>query len=227
MDENKDAVLDTDEIKEETIKTAKEVKETIKNVDFKNDAKATKGFITEMIKEPLERLKVIASGNDNKDFKFAIILVVIWVLCVGITNLSSYSTLSSFFSYGLSRHILSVIKAMAAPIVGLVAMSLVVFYVKKEEKKSFITILTALTAAKIPTIFARVLMLLTLISSKISSPLSYVSSFCSVMSTVFTFFALKELCGEEDNSKFFKKFIIIEAIYIAVAFAISYLEIYI
>lgn len=227
MDENKDTGVGTEEIKEETIKTAKEVKETIKNVDLKNDAKATKGFVVEMIKEPLERLKVIAKGNDNKDFKFAIILAIVWIVAVGILNLAAYSSIDSFFAYSFTKHLLALLKAMLAPVVGLIVMSLIVFYVKKNNKKSFITILTALTAAKIPTIFARVLMLLTIISSSISKPLSSVSGFCSVMSTVFTFFALKELCEEDENSKFFKKFVIIEAIYYVASFIISYLEIYI
>ena len=46
--ENKESAVNKEEIKEETVKTAKEVKETIKNVDIKKDANATTGFITEM-----------------------------------------------------------------------------------------------------------------------------------------------------------------------------------
>ena len=64
--ENKESAVNKEEIKEETVKTAKEVKETIKNVDIKKDAKATTGFITEMIKNPLGRLKEIANDKENK-----------------------------------------------------------------------------------------------------------------------------------------------------------------
>lgn len=247
--ENKDAVVDeevkqeetkTEEVKEEskkdemkeelkneTVKTAKEVKETIKNVDIKKDAKATTGFITEMVKEPLSRLKEIAEDKEHKDFKFAILLVAVWMIIAGVVSLTGYYSFDSFFKYNFGDHILSLIKTIIAPLLGLVVMSAIVFVMNKNNKKSFITVFTALTAAKIPTIVARVLYLLTLISSSITKILSPISSFAYVISTVFTFFAIKSLFGEEDNGKFLKKFVIVEAIFYVAYLLISYLQIYI
>ncbi len=225
--ENKETAVNKEEIKEETVKTAKEVKETIKNVDIKKDAKATTGFITEMIKNPLTRLKEIANDKDNKDFKYAVVLAVVWLIVNAILDLSSYSSLDSFFAYRFTNHFLSLIKTMIGPIVGIIVMAIIVFAMNKKNKKSFMTILTSITAAQIPVIVADILGLLLLISMSISKLLTPFSMFCTVISTVFTYFAIKALFGEEDNTKFLKTFIIIQAIYYVAYLIISYLEIYI
>ena len=225
--ENKETAVNKEEIKEETVKTAKEVKETIKNVDIKKDAKATTGFITEMIKNPLTRLKEIANDKDNKDFKYAVVLAVVWLIVNAILDLSSYSSLDSFFAYRFTNHFLSLIKTMIGPIVGIIVMAIKVFAMNKKNKKSFMTILTSITAAQIPVIVADILGLLLLISMSISKLLTPFSMFCTVISTVFTYFAIKALFGEEDNTKFLKTFIIIQAIYYVAYLIISYLEIYI
>lgn len=216
-----------EEIKNETVKTAKEVKETIKNVDIKKDAKATTGFITEMVKKPLSRLKEIAEDKEHKDFKFAILLVIVWMIVAGIVSLTGYYSFESFFKYNVGEHILALLKVIIAPLLGLVIMSAIIFVMNKNNKKSFVTVFTALTAAKIPTICARVLYLLTLIGSGITKILSPISSFAYVISTIFTFFAIKSLFCEEDNSKFLKTFIIVEAIYYVAYFLLSYLQLYI
>ena len=225
--ENKESAVNKEEIKEETVKTAKEVKETIKNVDIKKDAKATTGFITEMIKNPLGRLKEIANDKENKDFKYAVVLAVIWMIVLAILHLSSYSSIDSFFAYSFTKHFLGLLKTIIAPIVGIIVMSIIVFAINKNNKKSFMTILTSITAGQIPVIVADILGLLRLISLSISKLLSPFSMFCSAISIVFTFFAIKALIGEEDNSKFLKTFVIIQAIYYVAYLIISYLEIYI
>lgn len=216
-----------DEIKNETVKTAKEVKETIKNVDIKKDAKATTGFVKEMVKNPLLRLKEIAEDKEHKDFKFAILLAIVWMIVAGIVSLTGYYSFEAFFKYNMGEHILDLLKRIIAPLLGLGVMSAIVFFLNKKNKKSFITVFTTLTAAQIPTIVARVLYILTLISSSISKVLSPIYSFAYVISTVFSFFAIKALFGEEDNTKFLKTFIIVEAIFYVVSFLISYLQIYI
>ena len=180
-----------------------------------------------MVKNPFLRLKEIAEDKEHKDFKFAILLVIVWMIVAGVASITGYYSFESFFKYNFGEHILALIKSLIAPLLGLIVLSAIVFVMNKNNKKTFITVFTALTAAKVPTIVARVLYLLTLISSSITKILSPISSFAYVISTVFTFFAIRSLFGEEDNSKFLKSFIIIEAIYYAAYFLISYLQIYI
>ena len=55
MEENNK--INTEDLKKETKETVNKVKETIKNVDFKEDTKATKGFLKEMFSNPFEEIK--------------------------------------------------------------------------------------------------------------------------------------------------------------------------
>ena len=52
--------IDTENLKNETAETAKKVKESMKGTNIKDETLATKGFIAEMIKNPLEKLKQVA-----------------------------------------------------------------------------------------------------------------------------------------------------------------------
>ena len=215
--------LNTEELKKETVETVNQVKETIKNVDIKNDAKEATGFVTSMFKDPFGTIKTIVDDSNNKHFKTAIIFVAIWTIVVFIKALSL-----KFWSFdALFRNMLSLIKTIIAPALGIVVLSGIIYFMNKENKKSLVTIITAVTTAKIPVIVASVVSLLTMFSAsayKITTPFA---SLCSVVSVILTYFTAKNIFKEEQNSKFFKKFVAIEAIYYVAYILISFLEIYI
>lgn len=222
--ENKQEIsVSTEELKNETVDTVKQVKETIKNVNVKEEAKATKGFVTEMLKNPLDKIKEIANDYTNKYFKTAIVLVIIWAVAALLGAISfKYFTWSYF-----GKTLLSYVKTILAPVLGVVVMSLIIFVMNKKSKKSLITVLTTITAVKLPVIVARVISLLTIISNNASVITSRISSLCSVISTVFLYFAIRDLYAEEDEKVTLKNFVIIEAIYLVASLVISYLGIYI
>lgn len=213
----------TDELKNETVDAVKQVKENMKNVDVKEEAKAAKGFIMEMIKNPIEKIKEIANDGSNKYFKTAIILVIVWMVAALLGTISfKYFRWSSFGST-----LLSYIKTILAPLISVIAMAVVIFVMNQKSKKSLITVLTTVVTAKLPVIIARVISLLTLISSNISTITSKITSLATVISTVFIYFAIKDLFDSEDEKAGFNKFVIVETVYIVVAFVIYYLGIYI
>ena len=51
--------VNTEELKSEASTTVNQVKDTIKNVDIKKDSIETKGFIAELFKDPLGKIKEI------------------------------------------------------------------------------------------------------------------------------------------------------------------------
>lgn len=222
-EENKETSVNKEEIKKETTDTVNQVKETIKNVDIKNDTKEATGFVASMFKDPFATVKEMANDNKNKHFKTAIIFIIVWTAVIFIKSLSlKYWSFNAIF-----KNILDLIKVIIAPTLGIVVMSCIIYLMNKENKKSLITIITMVTSAKIPVIIASVISLLTIFSSsayKITSP---ISSFASVISVILTYFTAKSIIGEEQNSKFFKKFVIIEAMYYIAYLVISFLEIYI
>lgn len=215
--------VNTEDLKNQTADTVKQVKETMKNVNVKEEAKATKGFIIEMVKDPLEKIKEIANDSSNKHFKTAIILVIVWAVAALLGTISF-----RYFTWRLfGSTLLSYVKTILAPVLIVAVMSTVIFLMNKKSKKSLITVLTTVTAIKLPVVAARVISLLTIISSSASTITSRITSLCSIISTVFLYFAIRDLYGEEDEKTAFKNFVIIEAIYIVVSFVISYLGIYI
>ena len=68
--------IDTDNLKNETVETAKKVKESVKSTKIKEETKATKGLIKEMFKNPLEKIKEVADNNSGKYFKTALFLII-------------------------------------------------------------------------------------------------------------------------------------------------------
>lgn len=219
-EENK---VNTEEIKKETVETAKKVKDSIKNVDIKKDAKEATGFVSAMFKDPFAKIKEIVEDKENKNLKIAIIFIIIWTLAVFIKALAAkYWSFSAVF-----RNVLSLVKTIIAPVLGILVLSAIVYFMNKNEKKSLANIITSITIAKIPTILASVISLLTIFSIsayKITSP---ISSLCSVVTTILTYFTIKAIMKEEQNSKFLKTFVVIEAIYYVAYLIISFLEIYI
>lgn len=226
MEENKNEMnVNTEEIKKETVDTVNQVKETIKNVDIKNDAKEATGFASAIFKDPFGTMKQIVNDDSNKHFKTAIIFMIIWIIAIFISSL--FGTTLYKFSFNLAfKQILSIIKAVVAPLLGVIVLSAIIYLMNKENKKSMITNITAVVTAKVPVIIASIVSLLTIISTQVGQITRPFSSLCSVISIVLTYFAAKSICGEED-SKFFKKFVLIEAIFYIVYFAISFLGIYI
>ena len=78
MEENNEKKLDAEELKKEAADAVNQVKDTIKNVDIRKDTLETKGFLTEMIKNPLGKIKEVATKNDSKFLKYVIIIIAIW-----------------------------------------------------------------------------------------------------------------------------------------------------
>ncbi len=227
MEENNDfkqkVSASAEELKNETTDTVRQVKEDMKNVNVKEEAKATKGFILEMFKNPLGKIQEIANDTSNKHFKTVIVLVIIWMLA------SLFGAISfRYFSWGsFGRTVLNYIKTILAPLVSVIVMSVVIFIINKNSKKSLITVLTTVVAAKLPVILANVISLLTIISSNMSSITSKISSFANVLSVLLMYFAIGNLFDEDDEKIAFKKFVTVEGIYIIAAFIIHYLGIYI
>ncbi len=223
---NQNQTIDKENLKKETVETVNQVKETIKNVDIKNDAKEATGFVTSMFKDPLGTIKKISEDTNNKAFKIAIIFLIIWVAAEFIDAILSIVVSRYWSGYWPSR-LLGIVKTTIAPILSVLALSIIVYAMNKKEKKNLVTTISSVVVAKIPVILASVVSLATLISSNASALTVRFSGFCSAISVVLTYFSIKSLFGEEQNSKFIKKFVIIYAIYYVVSLVLYYLGIYI
>ena len=225
MSEKKEEISNqAEEVKKETFKTANDVKESVKNVNIKDETLKTKGFIGEMFKNTIDKIREIAK-EDSKYFKTALFILVIWTIAVFIT--SSYSTI---YYWGFARifsNILNVLKEILVPIVGVLVLSLIIFVLNKNNKKSLTSIISTVTATRLPLAISSVVSILTLFSRNFAKVTHSFDALCTVITIVLSYFGFKEIFNEKDNNKFTKKFVLIQVIYYLVAIVLTFLEIYI
>lgn len=216
--------MDSKNIKEEATDAVNQVKDTIKNVDIKKDSLETKGFIVEMFKNPLEKIREIATKNDKKFLKYVIIILVIWCISELVHEIF---TLNIWGYFNLGKNILRVIIAGITPIISILVMSIIVFLVKGKNKKNLTTIISTITSANIPMVIASIVSLLTLINIRANVLTNPFAQLCNVITVILNYFGIKSLLGIEKNSEYIKKFVIIEAIFYIVYIVLSFLDIYI
>lgn len=225
MEENNEKFsIDTENLKNETVETAKKVKESVKGANIKEETKATKGFLVEMFKNPLETIKEVAQNNSGKYFKTALFLVILWTVLIFIG-----STYSTIHYWGFSRvfaNILSVLKRILAPALGILVYSIIALVMNKNNKKSLIDVISTVTITQIPFMLATLVSLLTIISSKISIVTSPFAALCQTIAIVLGFFGFKYLF-EEECKTFIKKYVVIQLVYQVCYVVIGLLGIYI
>jgi len=226
--------INKEDLKKETSNTVNQVKDTIKNADLKKDSKEAKGFISSFFKDPLGELKKVTSDSGNQFLKIAIVVLVIWLVAILLSNVFSIASRYLFGTYGsfsyffknLFSNILMLIKDLVAPIITILVLSGLVYGFKKNKNKSFLSIASSIVIAKIPVVIASVVSLLTIIGSGITKITTTFSGFCSILSTVLLYFAIKNLSDEEKNDSYFWKFALIIGIFYIIKFVLSYLGIF-
>ena len=80
---------EADEIKNQTKDTIDEVKDTIKSTNFKEETKATTGFVKEILLNPFEEIRRIAT-EENKALGKVIIIVIALIALSLIEGMLSY-----------------------------------------------------------------------------------------------------------------------------------------
>lgn len=225
MAENEENKVNTEELKSEASNTVNQVKDTIKKVDIKKDSAETKGFIVEMFKNPLEKIKDVAEDKKGKYLKYVIIVLVVWVVAKFLSRCFAIGWY--WRPYNIFENMFSIVIATITPLISVLVISLIVFILNKKNKKSLTTVISAVTISNIPNVVASVVSLLTIFSTQVSLITIPFASLCSVISIVLTYFALKNIFGEEKNTDFIKKFILIETLYYVAYIVLSLLKIYI
>lgn len=218
--ENNEEVRQEADLKQETVKTFNEAKEQMKNINFKEEAEAGKGLLKKLWKNPVETIKEIAADEENKTFKTALLLVVVWAVIALINRILYYAT-SAYADF----EFLPTLKVTVAPILRVLAMTLALYFVNNRAKTSISKVLTSVSIAYIPSIISSLLWLLYHVSSKMTTLLSPVSSILSVVTAILMYFTVKEFTNKDDEESALKEFVKVEAVFYVIVFAISFLGI--
>ena len=218
MDENQENRAE--DLKQETMNTLHEAKEQMKNINLKEEAEVGKGLLKKLWKNPIETVKEIAADKENKTFKTALLLVVVWAAIELVKEILHYLT-NEYASFSL----MSTLKATIAPMLTVIAMTLALYFVNNRAKVSVSKVLTSVSIAYVPSIISSLLWILYQISYKMSTILSPVSSILNVLKIVLLYHTTKEFVKKDNEENAFKDFVKVQAIYYVIVLAISFLGI--
>lgn len=230
---NQEKSVNADELKQQTVNTAKQVKETMKNVNIKEETMATKGAIMDMWKDPIGTVEKVAEDKDNKFFTTSLFLIIVWAATVLLRSLISGIQFISKWDQDLGylfKHFIfekSTIFSIISPILIILVYSVIAYVLNKNNKKQLPEVISVVTVAYLPVIASKVISLLTLISSDMSKLTSPISSILSTVTVVLLYFGFKKLFNENEDRKFIKNYVLIIALYEVVGFVLSFAKIYI
>ncbi len=209
MSDEKNFSVDAENLKNETKDTVNQVKETIKNADFKEGAAQTKGFLAEMFSAPISAVKKVALGEENVLFK-AIIIMIIFIIASFATQLVyvlKYGGLR-----GIGSNLISLVVSVINPLLFILVPAIVIMIMNRENKKSLTTVISTLVVAAVPNVINKVIDVIESIVVGISIISSPITTMFSAVAIVLTYFGMKDLFGIEDDEKFVKKFAIVKLI---------------
>ena len=220
-EQNEQQVNNDGELKKQAAETLKETKEQMKNINFKEEAQKGKGLLSKLCGKPVETIKEIVDDNKNQFYKTALIIIIAWAVLILINRIIDF-IIYDYYKF----NVLATIKAILSPVLEILVMAIIIHVLNKDNKQPLTKSITAVSIAKAPLVTATVLGYLTYISSNVRYITNPIASLLSVISIVLMFFVVKEMFKEEENEKAIKVFIKVEVIYYIVAFAFSFLGIY-
>lgn len=220
MNENEENKVEQGiDFKEETLRTFNEAKEQMKNINLKDEAEAGKSLLKDLFTSPIKTIKAIAEDKENKTFKTALLLVVLWAVIELMDQILYYAT-SKYAEF----EFLPTLKVTLAPILKVIAMTVALFFVNNRAKDSISRVLTSVSIAHIPYIISSLIWLLYRVSSNLYDILTPISGILKVVGVVLMYHTVKEF-AKDDEENVFKKFVKVEVVYFIIAFAISFLGI--
>lgn len=235
MDENSqqnNEQVNSEEVKKETAEPIKEVQQNVKNSNIKNEVNDITVFFKNFFKSPIEEIDKVAKSSKNQFLKISIIILVVWLVAhfiIAVVNVfQSYSLVSSlYYSFGTFlrnsvNNVFSVIKSVVTPFISLAVLCGIIYFVTKNKKKSFMNVVTSVVVAKIPVILSTVVSILGIFGSQTYNIINTFSGFCSIISTVLVYFAIKSLHEEKDDNIAIKKFVVVMGIFYIVKFVVSF-----
>ncbi len=227
MEENKENV---------NIPNTENTKETVneKTETVKKEINESKNFFPNFFKTPYDEIKKVAQSPKSY---FIIILVsfLSWIaanLIGGIISIVDhmlngyYSNILMYFKNSFDD-ILDLFVSILTPAIIISVLSLIIYLFMKNKKKNYLTIASTLIIAYIPVISASIVSLLGYINYNIAKLTNTYSSFCSVITAVLTYFAIKSLYSEEDDNKSTITYLITMGIYFGFVFILKIFGLYI
>ena len=206
-----------EEVKQEAVKTFNEAKEQIKNINLKEEAKASKSLLKNLWNFPAQTIEKITNNGENSIFRIAMLLMGVWMIVAAANYILNYS----------SFKLLSVLRQVLTPALRILSMSVAFCIVNNRAKDSLSNVFTAITIAYVPEIIASLLWILRNLAINLGAILSPMGGLLSAISLILMYQTIKALAQESNEEKAIKTFVKVEAVFYVIAFALTFVNIYI
>lgn len=223
MADEKNFFIDTEQLKNEAKDTVNQVKDTIKNANFKEEAVETKKSISEIFENSIYLVKKVAIGEENVLLK-AIVIMILFIAASFIGELIYVIKIGSY--RGFMGNITSLVVSLIHPILFILVPALVVLIMNKENRKSLITVISTLVVAAVPNVINEVIYIVDTLVSGISIVTSPFTTMFAAVAMILTYFGMKELFGVEEDESFIKKYAIIKLLVAFVLMILGRIGIY-
>lgn len=218
--------LNKEELKAEATETVTQVKELVKNVDLKKEAENAKGFLEEVLKNPIGKMRDIAANSGNY-LSIGIAILAVWVIA---TFLREIISLTRFSSWGFSlfiQRVYNIAAGTVSPIFIILVLVGAIYIIFKGRVKGFMPIVITMLIANAPRALGALLNLIIIVVPRASQIINPINSFFYIVAIVLMYFGIKALVSAQDDEKFFIDFIKVQALYFVGQVVLNFFNVFI
>lgn len=212
-------------------KLLNQAQDAVKNVNVNEEFKATESFMKDYIKNPVDT--IVNEVNTGKgSIVMSIVLVAIWMAVAAFPAFINQFRLF-WQARNLLRHVsfFSIFtvpfRAALGPLLGVAAISVIVFLFANVSKKSIADIVKLVVMSYIPSIVGSVIAVLSITGVQSWRVINPIAGFAGALSIILLFVTVKALNKDETNGKAFFTFAKVYGIYLVVRFIVAFFSIHI
>ena len=160
-----------------------------------------------MFSNPFEAVRMVATEEENV-FKKVIIIMAAFILASAAYAIISVIKYGEFLD--IFDNIMTIVAGILYPVAFVLAPSVIVLILNKNNKKSLITIISTIAVASVPVVINHFIDLVEILVSGISIITGPISTGLSAVAMILTYFGMKDLFGIEEHKDFIKKYLVIK-----------------
>ena len=212
------AVTDTaKDVRDEAKDTFKSVKRSIKNPA---DTKKSSKNISSLFTDPIGVFESIANAKKNKSIILALFVLILWTIISFVDQVGStdWAWETAFVD------VLSVLGSLIKPFCSIAIFSVILYIYETKGSKNLSKTITNITFAQLPFILGSLFKLIDLFSKTSHYVTDPVLKLTTVISMVYTYFAVRSLLKAEDETDAFKTYVLIQFSYIGIMILIGFIR---
>ena len=215
------AVTDTaKDVRDEAKSTVNSVKRSIRNPNIKQDAKKTTKHLSSLFIDPIDAFESIANAKRNGSLKIALFVLLFWSAISFISQVGStqWAWNTAF------KDVLSAIGSLVKPFCSIIVFSIIVYIYESKGQKNLSKTITNITFAQFPFILGTIFKMIDLISETSHYVTDPILNFATLISFIYTYFAVRSLVKGETEKDSVKTYALIQISYTGILILLGFMH---